>query len=317
MRHLERFAVRDTRRVKWFAAPIAAALILILAGCTSQELRGYMPGDPGVTNHSDAFTNFWVNSWIILLVVGGITWGLIIWASVMYRRRKGEKGLPAQLRYHMPIEILFTVVPIILVAGFFAFTVREEAPVVSNFAEEEQDVKIEVYGKQWAWDFNYLPTSNTAYDSGVYYEGIQAQEDREPSVDGERGAATGTIDEAALPKLVLPVGANVTLDIKSRDVIHSFWVVDFHYKIDNIPGHTNTMSFVPEREGTYMGKCAELCGEYHSMMLFQVEVVSQAEYNAYIAELRAAGNVGAHGDDYNRNQNLPGTDVPEFNHESE
>lgn len=301
--------MRQGKRFKWAAAPISLGLVLLLAGCTQQELNGFMPGnpnsgEPSVTNHSDTIATFWTNSWIILMAIGILVWVLIIWASVVYRRRKGEQGLPTQLRYHMPIEILFTVIPVILVAGFFAFTAREQAKVEENFTAETVDVHVEVYGKQWAWDFNYLPTNNNDYDAGVYYEGVQAS----PAP----GATNGEIDEASLPVLYLPVGANVLIDLKSRDVSHSFWVIDFLYKEDTIPGQTNQMSIVPEREGTYMGKCAELCGEYHSMMLFQVKVVSQAEYNDYIASLRAEGNEGQLGDDFNRNTNLQGTDIPDF-----
>jgi cytochrome c oxidase subunit 2 len=89
-------------------------------------------------------------------------------------------------------------------------------------------------------------------------------------------------------------------------VIHSFWVIDFLYKKDMFPGFTNHMYFTPTKEGTYAGKCAELCGEYHSMMLFQVKVVSEEEYAAHIAELAAKGNVGQLSNEYDRNQNLPG-----------
>ena len=90
--------MRSNRRLRWTAIPIAAALVVILAGCTQAQLRGYLPGEPGVTNHTDRVTGLWVTSWIVLLIVGMITWGLIIWAAVAYRRRKGQTGLPVQLR---------------------------------------------------------------------------------------------------------------------------------------------------------------------------------------------------------------------------
>lgn len=305
----ERFVVRSDHRFKWAVAPLAVGLLVVLAGCTPQQLNGWMPGSPnsdqpGVTNHSDTIATFWTNSWLILMGVGLLVWTLILWATIAYRRRKGEKGLPHQLRYHMPIEILFTIVPIILVGGFFAFTAREQAKVEHNFAAEDVDVHIEVYGKQWAWDFNYLEVPGSEYPGGVYSQGVQA-------VPAE-GPTNGEIAYDRLPVLYVPVGANVQLDLKSRDVAHSFWVIDFLYKEDTIPGQTNVMSFVPEREGVYIGKCAELCGEYHSMMLFELHVVSQAEYDAYIQSLEEAGQTGARGDDYNRNTNLQGTAVPTF-----
>jgi cytochrome c oxidase subunit 2 len=272
---------------------MAAMLVVVLAGCTQAQLRGYLPGEPGITNHTDRVTGLWATSWMVLLVVGLITWGLIIWVAVVYRRRKGQTGLPVQLRYNMPIEILYTVVPLILVLGFFAFTARDQAAIEE--VTENPDVQIEVYAKRWAWDFNYL--NEGPGGNGVYYQGIQAQENEDDD----------SIDFDQLPVLVLPVNQTVEIKLESRDVVHSFWVIDFLYKKDTIPGKSNYMYFTPQEEGTYAGKCAELCGEYHSLMLFNVEVVSEAEYEDYIQSLADAGQTGTRGAEYNTNSNLPGT----------
>jgi cytochrome c oxidase subunit 2 len=271
--------------------PAAVSLMLLLSGCSQQEFsRGFLPGVPGVTNHTDRITGLWTTSWIVLWGVGIIAWGLMFYAIIVYRRRKGETGLPAQLRYNNPIETLFTIVPLIITVGFFAFTARDMAAIEQPTANP--DVKIQVVAKQWSWDFNYV-------NGNVYDSGVQSQ------FAGEEGS------EAALPVLYLPVNKSVQIDLTARDVIHSFWVVDFLYKKDMFPGRINHMYFTPQVEGTYKGKCAELCGEYHSMMLFNVKVVSQAEYDAHIAALAAAGNVGQLDIKYNRNQNLPG-DNPEI-----
>ena len=312
MRLLERSIVRKNHRSKWAVLPLAVATALVLAGCTAQEQGGFMPGSPGTTNLGDMIGTFWVNSWVVLLAIGFITWGLIIWATVVYRRRKNETGMPHQLRYHMPIEIMFTVIPVILVFGFFSFTARDQAIAEENFAADQIDVHIEVYGKQWSWDFNYLDLPGSQYQGDVYYQGVQAEELRD-----ETGHRTGEIDYSKLPVLYLPVNANVTIDLKSRDVSHSFWIPEFHYKEDTIPGKTNTFSFVPTKEGTYIGKCAELCGEFHSMMLLQVKVVSAEEYNAYIDSLKTEGQTGARGDEFNRNTHNPGTKVPVIVHDNE
>jgi cytochrome c oxidase subunit II len=112
--------------------------------------------------------------------------------------------------------------------------------------------------------------------------------------------------ETSAPTLWLPVNKSVEIDLTSRDVIHSFWVIDFLYKKDAFPGKMNKIYLTPKVEGTYDGKCAELCGEYHSMMLFKVKVVSQPEYDAHMAQLAAEGNLGQLSDGLNRNQNLPG-----------
>lgn len=291
--------MRSHRRFRWITIPVAVMVAAVLAGCTQQQLRGFLPGEAGITNHADDVTGLWVTSWTILILVGVLVWGLILWTAIVYRRRKGQTGLPVQLRYNMPIEIFYTVVPLILVLGFFAFTARDQTKIETPTANP--DVEIQVFGKRWAWDFNYL---NEGPDGkGVYTSGMQAQEtDNTPFIDYDQ-----------LAVLYLPVGKTVALDIESRDVVHSFWVPDFLYKKDMIPGKSNHMYFTPLKEGTYMGKCAELCGEYHSLMLFQVKVVSVAEYEAYIQSLADKGQTGIRGPEYNTNTNQPGNEAPTGN----
>jgi len=281
--------VRSPRRARWVAIPVAAAAAFALAGCTQEQLQGYLPGSPDITNHTSGIIGLWVTSWIVLLAVGVITWGLIIWAAIAYRRRKGQTGLPPQLRYNMPIEVFYTIVPLILVLGFFAFTVKEQVSIETR--DPDPDITIEAYGKQWSWDFNYL-------NEDRYSTGIQGQ----PTGEG----AGSSIDLELLPTLYLPVDKTVEIQLKSRDVAHSFWIIEFLYKKDMLPGKTNYMTFTPTEIGEYRGKCAELCGEYHSMMMFNVEVLSQEDYDAKVAALPE----GRLGDEYNRNNNLPGTQAP-------
>ena len=283
------------RRLRWVLLPVGAAAALVLAGCTPTELNGFLPGfvEDGTpaTNHTEMISGLWVNSWIVLLAVGVITWALMGWAAIAYRRRKGQTGLPVQLRYNMPIEIFYTIVPFILVIGFFAFTARDQAIIETQY--EDPDVSITAIGKQWAWDFQYNGDEEDNSDA-VWTMGIQAQPDK-----------AGNIDQEALPTLYLPVDQTVQIKLQSRDVIHSFWVVDFLYKKDMYIGKDNYWSFTPTREGTYAGRCAELCGEYHSMLLFTVQVVSADEYEDYLASLEAKGQTGDINDAYDRLQNTP------------
>ncbi|BDV30419.1 cytochrome c oxidase subunit II [Microbacterium terricola] len=286
------------RRLRWALLPVGIAAAAILAGCTPTELHGFLPGftedGQAATNHTDMVAGLWVNSWIVLLAVGVITWGLMGWAAIAYRRRKGQSGLPVQLRYNMPIEIFYTIVPLILVVGFFAFTARDQTILETQY--DDPDVSITAIGKQWAWDFQYNGEEEDNSDA-VWSMGVQAQ----PEDNGD-------IDQDALPTLYLPVNKTVKINLQSRDVIHSFWIIDFLYKKDMYPGRdTNNWSFTPTREGTYAGKCAELCGEYHSMMMFNVKVVSEDEYEAYLETLRAADQTGDINDQYDRLQNFPGT----------
>jgi cytochrome c oxidase subunit 2 len=269
--------LRTRRTSRWLAIPVVGVLTLALAGCTQEQLQGWLPSTPGLTNHVDRIVGLWVTSWIVLLAVGVITWGLMLWAGIAYRRRKGQTGFPVQLRYNMPIEVFFTVVPVILVVGFFAFTARDQAAIEEPI--DDPDVSITVYGKRWAWDFVYEQSDQQS----VYFQGIQGQ-----TLDGEAGA----VDTEQLPTMYLPVDSTVEITLESRDVAHSFWIVDFLYKKDTLPGVTNRFYFeTGDTEGVFAGKCAELCGEYHSLMLFQVEIVSQAEYDAYLESLETDGNV--------------------------
>lgn len=267
---------------------------MALAGCTPTELNGFLPGfvEDGTptTNQTETVSGLWVTSWVVLLAVGVITWALMAWALVMYRRRAGQTGLPVQLRYNMPIEILYTVIPLILVLGMFFFTARDQTAIETQW--DEPDVEITAIAKQWAWDFQYGAEDE---EDAVWTMGVQADPDE-----------AGDIDREKLPTLVLPVGKKVTIDLQSRDVIHSFWIIDFLYKKDMYIGKDNSWSFIPERVGEYDGKCAELCGEYHSMMLFNVKVVEPDEYDAYIEDLREQGNTGDITDAYDRLSNLPG-----------
>ncbi len=278
--------------MKWVAAPVLLSLAALLAGCTPEQKRGFLPeGSEGATNHTDGITGLWTTSWMVLMVVGLIVWGLMIWAAIAYRRRKGQTGIPVQLRYNMPIETFFTAVPVILVLGFFAFTAVEQSSIEEPI--ENPDTRVEVIGKRWAWDFNYT-------DENVHFSGVQVQTDE-----------SGSAIPETMPTLYLPVNKTTEIKLESRDVIHSFWVVEWLYKKDMIPGKTNYMYFTPTKTGTFVGKCAELCGEYHSVMLFEVKVVEQAEYDAYIASLKEnPENQGLLGLEYNPNQNLPGTEAP-------
>jgi cytochrome c oxidase subunit 2 len=225
-----------------------------------------------VTQGAERVTNLWVGSWIAALTVGVLVWGLILWCVVAYRRRKDDDGsLPVQLRYNVPLEILYTVVPVLMIAVLFYYTQRDESALLDT--STEPDVVVNVVGKQWSWDFNYV-------NEDTYEAGTHAQLTGKPGV------------EETLPTLYLPVNKRTEFQLTSRDVIHSFWVPAFLQKLDMIPGKVNRFQVMPTQTGDFQGKCAELCGAYHSQMLFNVKVVEQAQYDAHIAELKAKGNTG-------------------------
>jgi cytochrome c oxidase subunit 2 len=246
--------------------------------------HGWLPADRGTTNNTSRVIDLWNGSWIAALLVGVLVWGLIIWVMVAYRRRSGDTGLPAQVRYHLPLEIMYTIIPIMMVMVLFGYTYRDQTELIST--DTKPDLTIGVVAKQWSWDFNYL--NDDAYETGV-----QGQLNGKPGV------------EAEIPTLYLPVNERVQFNLTARDVIHSFWIPAFLMKMDTIPGIENNFQVIPQRIGTYKGKCAELCGEFHSEMLFNVRVVTRAEYNAHIAALKAAGQSGSLPTELGRSEMTP------------
>jgi len=264
---------------------LALAGALALTGCSPEVQKGWLPTERGTTSNTDRIMDLWVNSWIAALVVGIITWGLMIWCIVAYRRRKGTVGFPRQSSFNLPLEVFYLTIPLFMVLVFFYFTDRDQQAIDDR--SKPADVVVDVRGKQWAWDFNYKKGDVVTED--VHEAGVQAH-------------LTGNnVDKDKLPTLYLPVNKSVDLELNARDVIHSFWVPAFLQKRDMIPGKTNYIRLTPTKEGTYDGKCAELCGEYHSEMLFRVKVVSETEFQAHMNQLRQDGNTGLLGEEYDRN----------------
>jgi len=266
-------------------AGLLAVVVVALSGCSAEVQRGWLPGssENEITNQTGRITNLWVGSWIAALIVGVITWGLILWCVTVYRKRKADDTLPVQLRYHVPLELMYVIPPIIMVGVLFYYTNRDTSALVDTTAETQNHVQ--VIGKQWSWDFNYL--DDDAYETGQHAQDVGS-------------AGTGVLKDQVT--LWLPVNESVEFTLNSRDVIHSFWVPSFLMKMDMIPGKTNSFQLTPTQVGTYVGKCAELCGEYHSSMLFNVNVVTREEYDAHIEELKEKGQEGSLGLEYSRLQ---------------
>ncbi len=255
-------------------ASIAAAGMLLLSGCSVNEAFFFdMP--EAASAEAAIIQNLWNGSWIAAWGVGILTWGLMIWALVAYRRRRINE-VPEQTKYNIPLEILYTVVPLIMVLGLFWFTARDQSEILT--LDNDQSQTVNVVGFRWSWAFNYL-------DEDVYAIGMPA--------DSQIISEDPAIAETQISTLVLPVDEKVRFELTSPDVIHSFWVPQFLFKMDVIPGKTNAFELTPDKIGTFSGKCAELCGAYHSQMLFNVKVVERAEFDDYIAGLRAAGQTGS------------------------
>lgn len=241
---------------------LTGLLLATLTACSSSELPTFAMPVRDATDQAPRILSLWQGSWIAALATGGVVWGLILWSVVFHRRRRGETGLPPQTRYNLPIEVLYTVVPFIMVAVFFYFTARDEERIMEVSANPDHVVT--VTGIQWSWQFAYTS------DGG--------------------GQTTGTPGKP--PTLVLPKGESVQFRLVSDDVIHSFWVPAFLFKMDVIPGQRNVFEVTPTKLGTFKGKCAELCGQDHARMLFNVDVVSPSEFQERVAALKDRNEQG-------------------------
>ncbi|WP_030543060.1 cytochrome c oxidase subunit II [Streptomyces albus] len=279
---------------------LAAGLVLVTAtGCTYEDFPRLGMPTP-ITEEAPRILSLWQGSWAAALAVGALVWGLILWSVIFHRRSRTKVEVPRQTRYNMPIEALYTVVPLIIVSVLFYFTARDETELLKT--SKEPDHVINVVGYQWSWGFNYMEdVDGDPATPGKLPEEVSSI--AEKKLEGVPAGAEGVYDAGVPgdrnpqngnpgPTLWLPKGESVKFILTSRDVIHSFWVVPFLMKQDAIPGHTNHFQVTPEKEGTYMGKCAELCGVDHARMLFNVKIVSPERYQQHLKDLAEKGQTG-------------------------
>jgi len=251
--------------------PPAAGLAVVLTaltGCTNDTFTRIGFPDP-ITKQGRVALHLWQGSWIAGMSVAVVVWGLILWA-VIFHRKRGDR-LPPQVRYNLPIEILYTALPFVLIAVLFYYTAKDENYITKLSANS--DVTVNVVGYQWSWQFRYPQYDVT--DNGVMW-------------------SPDTVPQQ-LPMLELPTGETVRFNLTSPDVIHSFWVPQFLFKRDVIPGHPNHFEVTLTKTGTYTGHCSELCGLYHSRMLFTLKVVTPDQFRQWISSKQAASNSSSSG----------------------
>ena len=256
-----KYSATVLRRIGGFIT--VAGLASLLAGCdVGETFDGFGWPQGGISQESQQMYDLWIGSVVAALAVGFFVWGLIFWCVVRYRKRGTE--LPVQTRFNLPIEVLYTVLPFLVVSVLFYYTAVIQTDV--NKVSANPNVTVEVVAFKWNWQFNYR--------SG-------------PGVDTRTEASvTGTSD--LVPILVVPTGRTILFEETSKDVIHSFWVPELLFKRDVFPGNTrNTFQVTIEEEGRYVGRCAELCGTYHSMMNFEFVAVSPERYEQYLAALKS------------------------------
>jgi cytochrome c oxidase subunit 2 len=246
----------------------SAVLISVIAtGCSRAGLEDKLRfGWPrGITDQAREMRVLWTWSSVAALAVGVVVWGLIFWSVIVYRRRGDE--LPKQTKYGLPIELFYTVMPFLIVAVLFFYTAVSETNVTKLTANP--DTTITVVGFKWNWEFDYADQRDPQTRELVY--------------------TVGTASE--IPILVIPEGKRVRFIEHSSDVVHSFWVPEFLFKRDVFPlPQENQFEITADQRGSYVGRCAELCGTYHSQMNFEVRVVSEDDYRRYLTALAGFGN---------------------------
>ena len=247
------------RRSHLKTIPSLLAATFFLTSCSKGEISG-LGFEKGLSSVNDHSLSLWQWSWIAAGVVGVFTLILIMW-PVFFHRKKDE-NFPKQTQYNIPVEVAYTIIPFIIVAVLFYFTVQSESKIVKITPDAQVSHFIDVEGFQWSWQFNYK-------DAGDY----------------KSATVTGT--PAKPPTLYLPLGENVRFTLTANDVVHGFWIPAFMIQMQNLPGVTNQLEFSANKLGTFPGRCNILCGRNHSQMLFTVKVVTPSEYQTYIQGLVA------------------------------
>ncbi|MEV0902615.1 cytochrome c oxidase subunit II [Actinoplanes sp. NPDC049802] len=243
-----------------------ATLLTLLSGCSIEDWGSAFghfgwPGR-GISLQAHEMYDLWIASTIAALTVGVGVWGLIFWCVIRYRKR-GEE-LPVQTRFNMPMETLYTVVPILIVAVLFYYTAIVQTNV--DKLSKNPDQVVEVVAFKWNWQFNY----------------------RDGMGEKANTVASTVGSSDVIPILVLPVGEKIRFEETSKDVIHSFWVPEMLFKRDVFPGSVrNVFEVTLDKEGRYVGRCAELCGTYHAFMNFELVAVSSDEFDRFLAAKKA------------------------------
>jgi cytochrome c oxidase subunit 2 len=242
-------------------------------GCSTDEVLRF--GWPeGITEQADQMRSLWTGAVIASLVVGVFTWGLMLWPVAFHRKKAGSDELPKQTQYNNVLEAIYTGLPVIIVVVLFVFTASTENKVLAKTANP--DLTVDVVAFQWNWDFGYKQS-----------KGVEPKKQ-----DGSMVRTVGSTRE--IPLLVVPVGRTVEYQLSSNDVIHSFYVPEMHFKRDVFPypdknNQDHTFQTKIDRPGSFVGRCAELCGSYHAFMNFEVRALPADLFDQYL-QLRTQNN---------------------------
>ena len=257
-------------------AGLAGLVAFASTGCSVHELFAF--GWPeGVTPQAERMRALWIWATVASLVVGAIVWGLMAW-TIAFHRKKSD-AIPRQFQYNLPLEIIYTIIPTVIVAVLFYYTATAQNFVLAKI--DDPDLRVGVVSFQWNWEFEYL--QDRPGRDGVYQ--VRRAED---------GSPLSTVGSpATIPLLVVPANRVVEYRVMSTDVVHSFFIPDFLFKRDVFPhpenNSDNVFQTTVERPGAFVGRCAEFCGTYHAMMYFEIRALPPELFDRYLG-LRAQTN---------------------------
>lgn len=315
--HVGQRMKRNTGRKMALAGAIAFGGFA-LAGCDvtppslMQDVLGF--GWPeGITPEAHAMHNFWIWVWVVAWLVGTVMWGFFLTAifrwSAKRAKKQGKGEFPKQLQYNVPLELVLTIIPVLIIMTLFFFTVQTQQKVTA--LDKNPEVTVDVTAFQWNWKFGYNHVGSELAPGGKDYDGTNEEanaqaEKTSKDPEGMKNAnpihgksqgdlsylnyndieTVGTSDE--VPVLVLPTETPIEFRLASGDVSHAFWIPEFLFKRDvyaHPEANQQERTFQVEKiteEGAFVGRCAEMCGTYHSMMNFELRTVSPEKFREYM-----------------------------------
>lgn len=247
----------------------------------AQDVLGDLPvigkPTPGGMGFQPAATELardlqWLDGFINIIIIAIVIFvtALLGWCIVRFNEKRHPE--PGKFTHNSPLEIAWTIVPIIILVFIGAFSL----PILFKQQEiPEADITIKTTGYQWYWGYEYV-------DEGFGFESFMLERDEL----AEAGYADDEYLLATSEAVVVPVDATVVVQVTGADVIHSWAMPAFGVKQDAVPGRLAQLWFKAEREGVYFGQCSELCGQAHAYMPITVKVVSQEKYDAWLEVMR-------------------------------